>query len=76
MMVLVSYMVESVRLHGGMLGYMVGIVRLQGGNIWLHGGILGYMVGEGGYMVESVGLYLCCVRLHRESWVIWWRLLR
>ncbi len=52
-----SYMVESVRLNGEVLGYMLGI-EFHGGSFGLSGGVLGYVVGVLGYMVEC--------------WVTWW----
>ncbi len=59
---MLSYILESVWLHGGdswvalwrVLGYMVGVLSYMGESVCLHGGLLGYMVG---------------------CWVTWWGLL-
>ncbi len=61
----------GVEVHGGVLGYMLGIVGLYCGRVlgymvgvWLHGEVLGYMVWGLvtwwevlSYMVKSVGLH-------------------
>ncbi len=48
----------SVGLNGGVLGYMVGSVKLHGGECWV------IWWGVGSYMVGSVELHGGSVKLH------------